>query len=222
MGPLCGLTPPEPSLRRDSPNLPRPFVQRSTQSLLKVPHLGSATRAISRSRGLQSRAERVNPMRLGQSVSLVGGGHRRGLVVARRAGADAAVAARRRREALLRVLCAVPRRADPARSRRPRSSLRRSRRIWPGWRKLTDCVRTYSIDFGLDRVPEIAAAPRPEGDAGALAVEPRRQEPRSRSRPASRSPTGIPDVIRAVVVGNEVLLRGEMSAADARRHHPRA
>ena len=37
---------------------------------------------------------------------------------------------------------------------------------------ITDCVRTYSIDHGLDQIPGNRQAPRPEGDAGAVAVEP--------------------------------------------------
>ena len=38
--------------------------------------------------------------------------------------------------------------------------------------KLTDCVRIYSVDVGLDQVPEIARAARPKSAARALGVEP--------------------------------------------------
>jgi glucan 1,3-beta-glucosidase len=80
-------------------------------------------------------------------------------------------------------------------------------------RRLTGCVRTYATRNGLDRVPEIAerhgmkviqgiwlggdqaAAERDLATAVALA---RRH----------------PQTIQSIVVGNEVLLRGEMSATD--------
>jgi glucan 1,3-beta-glucosidase len=80
-------------------------------------------------------------------------------------------------------------------------------------RDLTDCVRTYSTRNGTDRVAEIAqrhglaviqgiwlggdpaAAERDVATAVALAKR-------------------YPEVIRSLVVGNEVLLRGEMSATD--------
>ena len=41
-----------------------------------------------------------------------------------------------------------------------------------------------------------------------------RRRPAARSRPRSRSPRQYPDVITGVIVGNEVLLRGEMSVTD--------
>lgn len=79
--------------------------------------------------------------------------------------------------------------------------------------KVTDCVRTYSIEHGLDQVPAIAArhglkvlqglwlSSHPEKNQwqfdGVVALA--RQHPRT---------------IRGIVVGNEVLLRGEMSAID--------
>ena len=40
--------------------------------------------------------------------------------------------------------------------------------------KVTDCVRTYSVDFGLDQVPGDRATAWPEGAARALGVEPYR------------------------------------------------
>lgn len=79
--------------------------------------------------------------------------------------------------------------------------------------KITACVRTYSVELGLDKVAPIArkyglkvfqgvwlssdqAKNRKEIDAGvALANQ-------------------YPDTIAALVVGNEVMLRGELSAAD--------
>jgi exo-beta-1,3-glucanase (GH17 family) len=79
--------------------------------------------------------------------------------------------------------------------------------------KLTDCVRTYSVDFGLELVPEIAARHGlkvmqglwlgGEGAKNAFQIE-----------TAIELAKKYPNVIRAVVVGNEVLLRGEMTAND--------
>ncbi|HET7848808.1 MAG TPA: beta-(1-6) glucans synthase [Pseudolabrys sp.] len=79
--------------------------------------------------------------------------------------------------------------------------------------KLTGCVRTYSVELGLDQVPEIA---REHGLKVILGIwlsgtpEKNRLEIETGVDLANR----YPDVVQAVVVGNEVLLRGEMSAAD--------
>ena len=76
--------------------------------------------------------------------------------------------------------------------------------------KITDCVRTYSVDFGLDRVPDIA---RRFGLKVFLGLWVSNNPDRTRLQ----IDTGIalarrfPDVIRGVIVGNEVLLRGEVS-----------
>jgi glucan 1,3-beta-glucosidase len=78
---------------------------------------------------------------------------------------------------------------------------------------ITDCVRTYSTEFGLDRIAEIAQRHGMKvlqglwlsGDA-----EKSRREVEEVIALAKR----FPDVIRGIVVGNEVLLRGEMSAVD--------
>jgi exo-beta-1,3-glucanase (GH17 family) len=76
--------------------------------------------------------------------------------------------------------------------------------------KITDCVRTYSVDFGLDRVPDIA---RRFGLKVFLGLWVSNHAERTKLQ----IDTGIalarrfPDVIRGVIVGNEVLLRGETS-----------
>jgi len=79
--------------------------------------------------------------------------------------------------------------------------------------KLTDCVRTYSDDQGIEQVPAIAAkyglkvlqgiwlSGKPDKDAVQI---------KAGVDLANR----YPDTIRALVVGNEVLLRGEMSGPD--------
>ena len=86
--------------------------------------------------------------------------------------------------------------------------------------KITDCVRTYSIENGLDQVPEHRGQGRAESDPGDLA----RQQPAARIwrrfRPRCGLTKEFPDVITSVVVGNEVLLRGEMTTDRPRRHHP--
>ncbi|MGH6768045.1 MAG: beta-(1-6) glucans synthase [Xanthobacteraceae bacterium] len=78
---------------------------------------------------------------------------------------------------------------------------------------LTDCIRTYSIDHGLDRIPEIARKHGIKVLHGLwLSSQPElnRRQIETTIALAKR----FPDVIEAVIVGNEVLLRGEMSAAD--------
>jgi glucan 1,3-beta-glucosidase len=78
---------------------------------------------------------------------------------------------------------------------------------------VTDCIRTYSIDHGLDRIPEIA---RRHGLKVLLGLwlsnlpELNRRQIETTIALANK----FPDVIEAVIVGNEVLLRGEMSAPD--------
>jgi exo-beta-1,3-glucanase (GH17 family) len=77
--------------------------------------------------------------------------------------------------------------------------------------QMTDCVRTYAIEFGLDRIADVAKKHGMKviqgiwlsGNAGKNKVE---------IDTAVRLAKQYPDTIRAIVVGNEVLLRGEMSA----------
>jgi exo-beta-1,3-glucanase (GH17 family) len=80
-------------------------------------------------------------------------------------------------------------------------------------KEITDCVRTYSIDHGLDRIPAIARQHGMKVLQGLwLSSFPelnRRQMDR-----AIELAQQFPDVITAVVVGNEALLRGDVSPAD--------
>jgi glucan 1,3-beta-glucosidase len=74
----------------------------------------------------------------------------------------------------------------------------------------TDCVRTYSMELGLDHVPEVARRLGMKVIQGLwLSNKPdrNRQEVDAVVALAKR----YPDVIQAIVVGNEVLLRGELS-----------
>jgi glucan 1,3-beta-glucosidase len=79
--------------------------------------------------------------------------------------------------------------------------------------KLTDCVRTYSVDMGGERVPEIA---KRHGMQVILGVWLGREPDKNRLEVATAIALAnkFPGTIRSIVVGNEVLLRGEMSAQD--------
>jgi exo-beta-1,3-glucanase (GH17 family) len=79
--------------------------------------------------------------------------------------------------------------------------------------KITDCVRTYSIENGLGQVPAIAAKVGLKVIQGIWLGS-------NRLKNLAQVSTGVnltkeyPGVITALVVGNEVLLRGEMTTSD--------
>jgi glucan 1,3-beta-glucosidase len=78
--------------------------------------------------------------------------------------------------------------------------------------RLTDCVRTYSTNLGLDQVAGIAARHGLKVMQGiwlGRTAERNRQETETAVALAKQ----YPDVIRAIIVGNEVLLRGELGQA---------
>ncbi|MFZ5690526.1 MAG: beta-(1-6) glucans synthase [Pseudomonadota bacterium] len=76
---------------------------------------------------------------------------------------------------------------------------------------LTDCIRTYSTEHGLEQVPEIARKVGLKVIQGLwLSSHPAKN--REQVESVIRLTKQFPDVIQAVVVGNEVLLRGELSA----------
>jgi glucan 1,3-beta-glucosidase len=79
--------------------------------------------------------------------------------------------------------------------------------------RITDCVRTYSVDFGLGHVPEAA---RKHGLKLLLGLWLSSHKDRNRLQleVGVALAKQFPDVIRAVIVGNEALLRGEISATD--------
>jgi glucan 1,3-beta-glucosidase len=77
--------------------------------------------------------------------------------------------------------------------------------------KITDCIRTYSVDFGLHRVPEIARRHGLKVLLG-LWVSSYADRTEYQLETGIRLAREFPGVIRAVVVGNEALLRGEVSA----------
>jgi exo-beta-1,3-glucanase (GH17 family) len=76
--------------------------------------------------------------------------------------------------------------------------------------RITDCVRTYSVDFGLDRVPDIARKYGLKVLLG-LWVSSHADRTQYQFDIGSSLARRFPDVIRAVIVGNEALLRGEVS-----------
>ncbi len=78
---------------------------------------------------------------------------------------------------------------------------------------VTQCVRTYSTDFGLDHVPEIAKRYGLKVIQG-LWLSGEAEKNRIQVQTAIDLAKRYPDVITAVVVGNEVLLRGEMAPAE--------
>jgi len=79
--------------------------------------------------------------------------------------------------------------------------------------KYTNCVRTYSIDDGAESV---LASARRHGLKVLHGIWLSNQPEKNRRQIATTAALAkqYPDVISAVVVGNEVLLRGEMSATD--------
>lgn len=82
-----------------------------------------------------------------------------------------------------------------------------------GLAKVTDCVRTYSIENGLDQVPSLAAKVGLKVIQG-IWLGSNRLKNQSQISTAVRLAKDYPGVITALVVGNEVLLRGEMTTSD--------
>ena len=79
--------------------------------------------------------------------------------------------------------------------------------------KITDCVRTYSVDYGQDQIVEIAGRHSLKMIQGMwLSSHPDKNHEQIETAVALAN--RYPGTIRALVVGNEVLLRGEMSGTD--------
>jgi exo-beta-1,3-glucanase (GH17 family) len=79
--------------------------------------------------------------------------------------------------------------------------------------RVSQCVRTYSVDNGLDRVPEFASRVGLKVLLGVWIGNERRKN-------AMLADTAIalakkyPDTVKAIIVGNEVLLHGDMTPSD--------
>jgi glucan 1,3-beta-glucosidase len=82
--------------------------------------------------------------------------------------------------------------------------------------RFTNCVRSYSIEHGLDKIPEIARRHGLKVMHG-LWLSSHADKNRVQVETTVALAKQFPDVIQAVIVGNEVLLRGEMSPADLAR-----
>jgi len=79
--------------------------------------------------------------------------------------------------------------------------------------KISECVRTYSIENGLDQVPELAAKVGLKVIQG-IWLSSNRQKNSAQISTGIRLAREYPSTITALVVGNEVLLRGEMTQSD--------
>ncbi|HEX8827700.1 MAG TPA: beta-(1-6) glucans synthase, partial [Xanthobacteraceae bacterium] len=79
--------------------------------------------------------------------------------------------------------------------------------------RYTDCIRTYSLANGLDQIPAIAQRHGMKVLLG-LWLSSKPDKNRYQVETAVRLARTFPETIRAVVVGNEVLLRGDLSEAD--------
>ncbi len=79
--------------------------------------------------------------------------------------------------------------------------------------KITDCVRTYSVEFGQDKIAEIAARYGLKVMQG-IWLSSKTEKNQEQIAAAVALANRYPDTIRSIVVGNEVLLRGEMSGPD--------
>ena len=81
--------------------------------------------------------------------------------------------------------------------------------------KISRCIRTYSIDNGLDKVPELASRVGLKVLLGVWIG-------RDRAKNALLIDTAVslakqyPGTVTAIIVGSEVLLRGEMTVSDLR------
>jgi glucan 1,3-beta-glucosidase len=82
-----------------------------------------------------------------------------------------------------------------------------------GLATVTDCVRTYSIENGLDQVPALAAKVGLKVIQG-IWLGSNRLKNQLQIAIAVRLAKEYPGVITSLVVGNEVLLRGEMTTND--------
>jgi exo-beta-1,3-glucanase (GH17 family) len=79
--------------------------------------------------------------------------------------------------------------------------------------KISDCVRTYSVENGLDQIPELASKVGLKVIQG-IWLGSNRLKNLAQISTAVRLTKEYPTTISSVVVGNEVLLRGEMTTSD--------
>jgi exo-beta-1,3-glucanase (GH17 family) len=82
--------------------------------------------------------------------------------------------------------------------------------------KVTKCIRTYSIDNGLDKVPELASKVGLKVLLGVWLGRDRLKNAQLCDI-AVGLVNGHPDTVAALIVGSEVLLRGDMTVGDLRQ-----
>ncbi|MET4794108.1 exo-beta-1,3-glucanase (GH17 family) [Bradyrhizobium japonicum] len=81
-------------------------------------------------------------------------------------------------------------------------------------KEITDCVRTYSMENGLDQVPAIAAKVGGLKVLQGIWLSSNRAKNFEQAALAVRLSKEFPGIVTSIIVGNEVLLRGEMTTAD--------
>jgi exo-beta-1,3-glucanase (GH17 family) len=81
--------------------------------------------------------------------------------------------------------------------------------------KVTKCIRTYSIDNGLDKVPELASKAGLKVLLGVWIGRDRAKNLLLINHAVALA-NDHPGVVTSVIVGSEVLLRGEMTVSDLR------
>ena len=79
--------------------------------------------------------------------------------------------------------------------------------------RYTDCIRTYSIENGLDQIPSIAARHGLKVMQG-LWLSNKAEKNHHQVETVVALAKAFPNTITAVIVGNEVLLRGDLSIGD--------
>ena len=79
--------------------------------------------------------------------------------------------------------------------------------------RYTDCIRTYSIENGLDQIPAIAQRHGIKVVQGVWLSNKREKNSHQVETVVALAKT-FPNTISAVIVGNEVLLRGDLSVGD--------
>ncbi len=79
--------------------------------------------------------------------------------------------------------------------------------------QVSNCIRTYSVDNGLEKVPELASKVGLKVLLGVWIGNGRLKNAQLIETAVALS-KDYPDTVQAIVVGNEVLLHGDMTAAD--------
>lgn len=79
--------------------------------------------------------------------------------------------------------------------------------------KISDCIRTYATDLGLDQIPGLAAKAGLKVIQG-IFLDRNQEKNRTQISTAIRLARDYPETIIALVVGNETLLRKDITASD--------